>query len=578
VIARGLAATTLALTLAYLLWRTSSTLSPPVILLGLPLLILEFWSLAVLATDTIALWRVPTVRTTPDDDVAQDVTVVVPTTTEPLELLAPVLAAATAMRASTSVIVLDDGHREWLAGICDELGIDYRSRSTPSDCLGSQLTSVLDTIEDGIAVILAPDQIADRDLVERTLGHFADPSVALVQTAIDVYNPGSFGYLGDDPYAADRVMAAGLDARAATLWRGGVALVRVSALKNLGALPSGDPRSWLSVELHAAGQRVVYHDEVLARGRAALDAQQFACDQRDQAASDAVTLRRTRWARGLRPVPRLLVVRQLGAGVDSWRRLALLLLPALVLLLGASPASGPVWAFTILFGVTALLNVAVRRVLGGRRGPGGSVRSVLAMNASLGAIRRLVTGQPSPQRRDADASRRVHPTLWALAGVNLAGLVALAVRAGVADSPLPLPITLLATTWCTVNLIVLARAITRVRSRAFGGDRRASHRVEAEGHVFVDGQRTHVLDLSLRGIRVLTYADPPAVEEYCAVTFTDPRGRLAVVTGTIVDVRQRPHGHEIRIAFDADQTYVLGVIVAGALNPHPQSPPPEPTP
>ena len=40
----------------------------------------------------------------------------------------PTLAAATRMRLATEIIVLDDGHRPWLAGMCDELGIEYRTR------------------------------------------------------------------------------------------------------------------------------------------------------------------------------------------------------------------------------------------------------------------------------------------------------------------------------------------------------------------------------------------------------------------------------------------------------------------
>ena len=41
--------------------------------------------------------------------------------------------------------------------------------------------------------------------------------------------------------------------------------------------------------------------------------------------------------------------------------------------------------------------------------------------------------------------------------------------------------------------------------------------------------------------------------------------RAAVVTGTIVGIEQRPHGHEVRIDLEDDQTYVLGAILAEAL-------------
>ena len=55
--------------------------------------------------------------------------------------------------------------------------------------------------------------------------------------------------------------------------------------------------------------------------------------------------------------------------------------------------------------------------------------------------------------------------------------------------------------WSAVNLVLLLRAIARIRSSVFGGDRRQSHRIDVEGHVFLDGLRVHVLDLSLTGVR-----------------------------------------------------------------------------
>jgi hypothetical protein len=59
----------------------------------------------------------------------------------------------------------------------------------------------------------------------------------------------------------------------------------------------------------------------------------------------------------------------------------------------------------------------------------------------------------------------------------------------------------------------------------------------------------------------------PEVDSYCAITFTDPNRRAAVVTGTVLGIHRRPHGHELRVGFEEDQTYVLGAILADALIP-----------
>jgi cellulose synthase (UDP-forming) len=526
------------------------------------------WSLIILTLDTFALGRAPRASAASMATVEDDVTVVIPTTHEPLEVLGPVLAAATAMRATSNVVVMDDGHREWLAGMCHELGIDYRIRSAPTRGLGGQLASLISTTESGIMVVLAPDQIADRDLVERTLGHFGDPDVALVQTSIEAYNSGSFSHIGGDPFAVDRVVASRLDERGATLWRGGAALLRVSAVAQLGTLEADDLRAWLSVTLTAAGKRVVYHDEVLSRGRAPIDADEYASDRRARARVDASTLRRTGWGRGVPILSRALMARQLGSALEAWRSLAFLLMPAGLVMLGLSAVAGPVLALAVLFGVAFAVNLTTLYLLTGTRSPGRAVRDVLSMAESLGAVTSLFTDATRQTQRASGNSRRANPVLWGVVAVNALGLAALSVALLSGSDRLAWPVASAAALWCSLSLAIATRGIQRARSRAYGGDRRSAYRVEAEGHAFLDGQRTHVLDLSLRGVRVLTYAAPPAAEEYCAVTFTDARSRHAVVTGTVVDVRRRPHGHEVRVAFDPDQTYVLGVIVAGALRPH----------
>ena len=122
-----------------------------------------------------------------------------------------------------------------------------------------------------------------------------------------------------------------------------------------------------------------------------------------------------------------------------------------------------------------------------------------------------------------------------------------------------------AAVWAAGNLVFLGRAAARIRSRHFGGDRRQAHRIEVEGHVFLDGERVHVLDLSLTGVRALSYAELPEIGSYCAMTFTDPNRRPAVVTGTVAGIHRRPHGHEVRVELEPDQTYVMGAILAEAL-------------
>jgi cellulose synthase (UDP-forming) len=570
----------IALGTAYLMWRIVETLTPASALLGVPLLILEAWSLGALALAVVALWDLDRVGR-PDEVTATDrrIAVMIPTVDEPLEVLMPVLAAATRMRLASEIIVLDDGHREWLAGMCDELGIEYRTRSARSGGTGAQLNAVLATLDAEFVVILDADQVADRDLIGHTLGHFDDKRVALVQTARGYYNSGSFEHVTqdkvevvqNDPIA--EALGAGRNRWGSAFWTGGAAMMRTSALASIdGIATATSPGMTTSIRLHKAGWRSVHHPAVLARGRAAADAAEFADQLAAACSGDMTVLRRDRVVagRGLTLGQRVSYLTTLTSWFSGWRTLGYLLVPAAALLFALTPATGPVALFVALFlGLAVVRRVTRRVLLRGRPMPTESaVFSVLRMTATLAPTLRVLTGrEAAPTTTPEEDSRRVPALLWALVAVNALalgwGVASWAVRT---DAAYPYPlIAALAAVWTSANLVVLSRAISRIRSPHFGGDRRLAHRLEVEGHVYVDGQRAHVLDLSLTGVRLLSYGEVPEVGSYCAMTFTDPNRRPAVVTGTVIDVQRRPHGHEVRVGFEADQTYVLGAILAEAL-------------
>lgn len=578
---RLLTVAVLVATSGYLVWRVAATLGPQSLLLGIPLLMLETWSLIAFALKALVVWDVDGAsRPVPVEQTSLDVAVLIPTRDEPHSQLLPTLAAATRMRLATQVIVLDDGHREWLAGMCDELGIEYRTRTVVAGGRGAQLNAVLSTLDSDLVVVLDPDQVADRDLIGRTLGHFDDPTVALVQTAHDAYNKESFEHVrqGRRTFAEgtlfERVLGAGRNRWNSAFWNGGAAILRMSALQAADGVSTGSGNQEIetSIRLHAAGWRTVQHNEVLSRGRAALDAADYLSRRSDDASDALLALRRARLMTlpGLSAPQRLSYLNALGGSLDGWRTLGYLVLAPLALLLAATPATGPVTAFAVLFVALFALRQLAMRALGRGEAPRAqaSTFAVLRMAGTLGATTSLLTGRPAVRRADPDRSaRRVPPLLWVLAALNIAAAIwAFGVVAG--RVPVDYPATIVAVgagIWTAANLVILARAIARIRSTQFGGDRRKAMRIEVEGHVYLDGERVHVLDLSLTGVRLLSYGEVPEVGTYSTMMFTDPNRRAAVVTGTVVGIEQRPHGHEVRIALEDDQTYVLGAILAEAL-------------
>ena len=108
----------------------------------------------------------------------------------------PTLAAATRMRLATR------DHRARRrpprrgspACATSSASSTARASAAPAAC-AAQLNSVLPTLTTDFVVVLAADQVANRDFIGRTLAHFDDPAVALVQTPRDFYNEDSFEHV-----------------------------------------------------------------------------------------------------------------------------------------------------------------------------------------------------------------------------------------------------------------------------------------------------------------------------------------------------------------------------------------------
>ena len=180
-----------------------------------------------------------------------------------------------------------------------------------------------------------------------------------------------------------------------------------------------------------------------------------------------------------------------------------------------TPAAGPVVAFVILFPASVVARLVARRALGRGRVPQAeqSVLGLIRLPATLRASASLLTGRPMHVSQTARDPRRVPLLLWGLLALNTAGLL-WAGGAAVGLIPVAYPyavVSMGAAVWAAATIAFLVRAIARIRSPHFGGDRRQAHRIDVEGHGFLDGVRVHVMDLSLTGVRALSYGDVPEI-------------------------------------------------------------------
>ena len=183
----------------YVLWRWTSSLNPNA--LG--------FSAAIAAAETLAyvgavlfflsLWRTedPTPRPPPatvNDILAQPldrdrpirVDVLITTCGEPVDLVR--LSVADAKRLAyphpitTRVHVLDDGRLPAMREMAREEGVGYLARATNVGFKAGNLAHGLEHTDGDLVVICDADTRPFPNLLEETLGHFRDPTVAWVQT------------------------------------------------------------------------------------------------------------------------------------------------------------------------------------------------------------------------------------------------------------------------------------------------------------------------------------------------------------------------------------------------------------
>ena len=556
---RMLALTAVAAGVVYVAWRMSSTLSPAVLLAGVSFLLLEVWSLICLAGTTLQSWHINSVAI-PEPAVATElgVAVLIPTDDEAPDVLLPVLVAATRMRLASEVIVLDDGRREWLEGMCDELGIEYRARGTRDGGWAGNVNAALASLTCDLIVVLGADHVAKPDLIGHVLPYFEDPRLGLVHIATDWVNEDSSDMIGRrDPAFArpdfeERILARGRNRWNAAYWAAGPAALRMSALRAIGGVATGlhGERIRTSIRLHAAGCRSVHHGDALVLGRSDPRGRSFEAEVRRETRDHFAALftEPSLWRLG--SMQRAAYVSALTASADRWRLVGYLFMLALMLVVGGPPAHGPVIWFVILSTATVMLRHLALRALG--RGWAPRWRSVTSSFVRLAA-----------------GLGRASLGMFVMVAVLLLAAMLVAAGGWMTSGSLhrvDATVGIWAGLWVAVGLVLVLRGVARYARASGPSERRRAPRIEVEGHVFLDGVRVHVLDLSLGGARLLCYGDVPPVDSYCAMTFTDPNRRLAVVTGTVVAVTDRPHGREARIALEPDQTYVLGAILVDALD------------
>ena len=344
---KALAIVFLAVAVWYLTWRLGS-FNPDAMAFSIAVYAAEAFGFLMALLHLFMCWRL-TVRESPPPRAGLRVDVFVTTYNEPVDMLRRTLLAARSIDYPHQTWLLDDGDRADMRRLAAELGCRYISRRENAGAKAGNLNNALRFSTAEFVAVFDADHAPAKDFLLETLGYFADPHVGFVQTPQDFYNLDSYQHrrtsgrrlVWTEQSLFFRVIQRGKDYWNAALFCGSCAVIRRSALDNVGGFATGTVTEDLhtSIRFHKRGYRSVYHARSLAFGLAAASVVPF-------------LRQRARWGLGAMQVwrrERILASRRLRFAqkasylatvltyFDGWAKAVFYLAPVVVLATGVMP-------------------------------------------------------------------------------------------------------------------------------------------------------------------------------------------------------------------------------------------------
>jgi cellulose synthase (UDP-forming) len=289
--------------LLYILWRigfTLPTMNLIALFFGLLLLLAEVFAFIQTTTHRLMFLKPfePELKTLADLDELPTVDILIATYNEPVSILKNTIAGATSQtypQSRYTVYVCDDGCRQEVKALAESYGAVWSVRDEHVHAKAGNLNHCLEQYARGeFFAVLDADMIPKSTFLEKTIGYFSDPKMALVQAPQVFYNPDPFQnnlqLYQAIPNEQDFFMREVMTRRAifnAVLNVGSNAVFRRSAVEAIGRIPVGTITEDMatSMILQSKGYHSTFVNETLAMG---LSPDSF---------SDYI-VQRDRWARG----------------------------------------------------------------------------------------------------------------------------------------------------------------------------------------------------------------------------------------------------------------------------------------
>jgi cellulose synthase (UDP-forming) len=265
-------------------WRWTATLNWQAAAFALALVVAESYRVLNATLLTLTVWRL-THNEPPPAPPGLSVDVFITVYDEPLQILRRTAIGARAIRYPHQTWILDDGKRDEVRAMAEELGVGYIRREGNEHAKAGNLNHALSVTGGEFILQLDADHVALPNMLDRLLGYFTDPRVAFVQSPHDFYNTDSFTHVVNDEgrrlWEENRIffslVQAGKDAWGASFFCGSCGMLRRAALDGIGGFSTLSVTEDMetSIVLHGRGWQSRYHGETLAYGLAPASASQY---------------------------------------------------------------------------------------------------------------------------------------------------------------------------------------------------------------------------------------------------------------------------------------------------------------
>lgn len=329
----------------YLTWR-SGTLNPHGLVISSILYACEIWFAASILAHLFMVWRL-SIRSAPPPPPNYTVDVFVTTYNEPVSMLRRSLGAAVSMDYPHQTWLLDDGNRAEMKQLAQELNCHYIARTENIHAKAGNLNNGLKYSNAEFIAVFDADHIPNKHFLTKTLGYFQDETISFVQCPQSFYNLDSYQIRSSQSIRWGeqtlffRVIQRGKDYLNATMFVGTTAVLRRAALDSIGGFATGTVTEdfHTTVRLQQKGWASVFHDEALAFGLAAPSLRSYTSQRLRWGQGGMQVLRKEKFflGGGFSLPQRICNLASILTYFDSWPRLFLYVLPAIVLTTGISP-------------------------------------------------------------------------------------------------------------------------------------------------------------------------------------------------------------------------------------------------